>query len=117
MKNKIVVLDFGGQYAHLIANRIRRLGVYSEILDGETLAEQIPPCKGIILSGGPQSVYEKHSPQCDPKIFDIGVPILGICYGHHLMQYALGGKVSAEGIRNTVLQKLLLKNKTAFLKI
>jgi GMP synthase (glutamine-hydrolysing) len=93
MHNTIVVLDFGGQYAHLIANRIRRLGVYSEIVDGETLMEQIPSCKGIILSGGPQSVYDEKSTQCDPKIFDIGVPTLGICYGHQLMQHALGGHV------------------------
>jgi GMP synthase (glutamine-hydrolysing) len=110
MKNTIVVLDFGGQYAHLIANRIRRLGVYSEILDGETLAEQIPQCKGIILSGGPQSVYDEKSPQCDPKIFDIGVPVLGICYGHQLMQHALGGKVASGKTREYGFAELTVKS-------
>jgi len=90
---KIVVLDFGGQYAHLIANRIRRLGVYSEIKDPETLAKDLKNYKGIILSGGPMSVYSEKAPHCDKEIFSLGLPILGICYGHQLMQYLLGGEV------------------------
>ena len=93
MHDKIAVLDFGGQYAHLIANRIRRFGVYSEILDNETSFRDLKDYKGIILSGGPQSVNDPHSPKCDGRIFDLGIPILGICYGHQLMQHSLQGVV------------------------
>ncbi len=89
----IAVLDFGGQYAHLIANRIRRLNVYSEILDAETPAEKLKNFKGIILSGGPQSVYDPDSIKCDPEIFRLGIPILGICYGHQLLVQMEGGMV------------------------
>ena len=89
----IVILDFGGQYAHLIANRVRRLGAYSEIRTAETPAEELKDAAGIILSGGPQSVYEKGSPQADPKIFDLGIPVLGLCYGHQWIAHVLGGKV------------------------
>ena len=90
---KVAVLDFGGQYAHLIANRVRRLGVYSEILDPETSAEDLKHYKGLILSGGPNSVYAEGAPHADTKLFELGVPVLGICYGHQLMQHFLGGKV------------------------
>ncbi len=90
---KIAVLDFGGQYAHLIANRIRRLGVYSEIRDSDTSADELKKYKGIIFSGGPMSVYAKNAPHCDKKIFELGIPVFGICYGHQLMQYLLGGEV------------------------
>ncbi len=90
----IVVLDFGGQYAHLIASRVRRFGVYAEILPVETPAEELRGVAGIILSGGPQSVYDPASPQGDPQIFELGVPVLGICYGLHWMTQALGGTVS-----------------------
>ncbi|MFH0820839.1 MAG: glutamine-hydrolyzing GMP synthase [Candidatus Peregrinibacteria bacterium] len=92
---KISVLDFGGQYAHLIANRIRRLGVYSEIRDSDTPASELASYKGLILSGGPMSVYAKNAPHCDPGIFKLGIPVLGICYGHQLMQHFLGGKVAS----------------------
>jgi GMP synthase (glutamine-hydrolysing) len=91
--DKIAVLDFGGQYAHLIANRIRRLNVYSEILDGLTPAEKLKEYKGIILSGGPQSVYDEDSIKCDPGILELGVPLLGICYGHQLLAYIQGSNV------------------------
>ena len=90
----IVVLDFGGQYAHLIARRVRQCGVYSEIKDAETSAEELKGAAGIILSGGPQSVYDPKSPQGDPALFDLGIPVLGICYGLHWMTKALGGEVS-----------------------
>ncbi len=93
MHQKIAVLDFGGQYAHLIANRVRRLGVYSEILDNEIHADQLKDYKGIILSGGPMSVNSEYAPKCDPRIFNLGIPILGICYGHQLMQHMLHGVV------------------------
>lgn len=91
--NKIAILDYGSQYTHLIATRIRRLGVYSEILSSSTKAEDLRDYKGIILSGGPSSVYEKGAPSVDPAIFDLGKPVLGICYGHQLITHLLGGKV------------------------
>jgi len=97
--DKIVVLDFGGQYAHLIANRVRRLGVYSDIRDGETPASELHDYKGVILSGGPQSVHEKESVKCDAGVFQLGVPVLGICYGHQLMAYVLGGQVGLGKVR------------------
>lgn len=97
--DKIAVLDFGGQYAHLIANRIRRLGVYSEIFEGETSAENLREFKGLILSGGPASVREANSPTCDPAIFELGIPVLGICYGHQLMAKVLRGKVEKGQVR------------------
>ena len=91
--DKIVVLDFGGQYAHLIANRIRRLNVYSEIKDGDTSAELLKEYKGIILSGGPASVSGEGAFHADPHIFKLGIPIFGICYGHQLINHMLGGEV------------------------
>ncbi|MHA1595035.1 MAG: glutamine-hydrolyzing GMP synthase [Candidatus Baldrarchaeia archaeon] len=92
----IVVLDFGGQYSHLITRRVRECNVYSELLPYNMPAEKIleKDPKGIILSGGPASVYEKDAPVCDPKVFDLKVPVLGICYGLQLMAHMLGGKVS-----------------------
>ncbi|MCF7905904.1 glutamine-hydrolyzing GMP synthase [Candidatus Gracilibacteria bacterium] len=95
MHEKIIILDFGGQYAHLIANRIRRQNVLAEIWSIETPLEQFQDksVKGLILSGGPQSVFEKDSPKCDKGIFDLGIPILGICYGHQFVTHTLGGKV------------------------
>ncbi|OPA75525.1 glutamine-hydrolyzing GMP synthase [Paenibacillus selenitireducens] len=91
----IVVLDFGGQYNQLIARRIRDLGVYSELLPFNTSAERIREIapKGLVFSGGPESVYAENSPQVDPEIFELGIPILGICYGMQLMAHQLGGKV------------------------
>lgn len=92
---RIVVLDFGAQYAQLIARRVREQHVYCQILrhdiSAERLAELAP--KGIILSGGPSSVYEDGAPKCDPDLFRLGIPVLGICYGMQLMCQALGGKV------------------------
>ena len=92
---RIVVLDFGSQYAQLIARRVREQNVYCQILrhdiKAERLAEIAP--KGIILSGGPASVYEDGAPRCDPELFKLGIPVLGICYGMQLTCEALGGKV------------------------
>lgn len=111
----IAVLDFGGQYAHLIANRVRRLGVYSEILDAEVSVDELKGYKGIILSGGPQSVYDEASPKCDPKLFELGVPVLGICYGHQLMQHILGGKVISGKTKEYGMAELnILKNDGLF---
>lgn len=91
----IVVLDFGGQYNQLIARRIRDLGVYSELLPYNTPVERIKQLspKGIVFSGGPSSVYAENAPHIDPALYDIGVPIFGICYGMQLMAHQLGGKV------------------------
>ncbi|MCG9874298.1 MAG: glutamine-hydrolyzing GMP synthase [Leptospiraceae bacterium] len=94
---KIAVVDFGGQYSHLIASRVRRLGAYTEILSNEEGMEKYASYSGIILSGGPSSVYEKDSPQIAPEIFQLGIPILGICYGHQLTMKILGGKVESTG--------------------
>ena len=82
---KIAVLDSGGQYCHLIARKVRELGVYAEILPvGVDLAETREH-QGIILSGGPSSVFDEASPQPDPRLFESGKPLLGICYGHQLL--------------------------------
>jgi GMP synthase (glutamine-hydrolysing) len=91
----IVILDFGSQYSELIARRIRETQVYSEVLSYRTSAEQLRQIapKGIILSGGPSSVYDKYAPQCDPEIWGLGIPILGVCYGMQLMVKQLGGCV------------------------
>ena len=94
-KQKILILDFGSQYTQLIARRVRELKVYCEIHPFlMPLAEirKFAP-QGIILSGGPRSVYEPDAPTVDPEVFNLGVPVLGICYGIQLMNHLLGGKV------------------------
>ncbi len=92
----IVILDFGSQYSELIARRIRETQVYSEVLSYRTTAEQLRQLnpKGIIFSGGPSSVYDQRAPHCDPEIWNLGVPILGVCYGMQLMVQQLGGEVA-----------------------
>jgi len=96
-KNKdwVAILDFGSQYTHLIVRRVREYGVYSEIVDYNISASSLlgRSAKAIILSGGPASVTKRFSPLCDRDIFDIGIPILGICYGAQLMAKMLGGRV------------------------
>ena len=91
--DKIIVLDFGSQYNQLITRRIREFGIYSELLSHKITAEEIKKInpKGIIFSGGPNSVYDKDAFRIDPKIYELGIPILGICYGMQLMAYNLGG--------------------------
>ncbi|MBI3944506.1 MAG: glutamine-hydrolyzing GMP synthase, partial [Armatimonadetes bacterium] len=91
----VIVLDFGAQYSQLIARRIRECSVYCEILPAETPAAEIERRrpKGIVFSGGPASVYEEGAPRCDERLFALGIPILGICYGHQLMAQVLGGRV------------------------
>lgn len=90
---QITVLDAGGQYCHLIARKIRDLGVYADVKPSETAASELAGRKGIIISGGPDSVYEPGSPQIDPVILSTGNAVLGICYGQQLMTYVLGGTV------------------------
>ena len=93
----IIVLDFGGQYNQLIARRIRECGVYCEVKSYKTPIDEIKAKnpKGIIFTGGPNSVYDENSPHIGKEIFELGVPVLGICYGCQLMAYTLGGKVSS----------------------
>lgn len=92
----VLILDFGGQYTQLIARRVRECHVYSEIISFDTSVEEIAARspKAIILSGGPASVYEPNAPKCDPGVFTLGIPILGICYGTQLMASELGGVVT-----------------------
>ncbi|MCL4132835.1 UNVERIFIED_CONTAM: hypothetical protein GTU68_029214 [Idotea baltica] len=98
---RILVLDFGSQYAQLIARRVREQSVYCEIVKHDITPEQIKSHNpvGLILSGGPNSVYEDGAPKCHPGIFDIGIPVLGICYGMQLVCENLGGKVSSTNTR------------------
>ena len=93
--DKIIVLDFGSQYNQLITRRIRDFGIYSELLPHDLSIEKIKEMnpKGIIFSGGPNSVYDEGALKVDPEIFKLGIPILGICYGMQLMSYDLDGKV------------------------
>lgn len=95
--DKIIVLDFGSQYNQLITRRIREFGVYSELLSHKITAEEIKQInpKGIIFSGGPNSVYDDDAFRVDPEIYQLGIPILGICYGMQLMAYNLGGRVES----------------------
>ena len=91
----VVILDFGSQYSELIARRIRETQVYSEVISYRTTAAQLKLLnpKGIILSGGPSSVYDERAPKCDPEIWNLGIPVLGVCYGMQLMVQQLGGEV------------------------
>ena len=91
----VLILDYGSQYTQLIARRIRESSVYCEIHPGTLSIAQILALapSAIVLSGGPQSVYAAESPKSDPAIFDLGLPVLGICYGEQLMAHQLGGKV------------------------
>jgi GMP synthase (glutamine-hydrolysing) len=101
----ILVLDFGGQYCHLIGRRIREHGVFSEIVPHDITPEEIKALnekfnlKGLILSGGPASVYEKNAPQINPQILTLGLPVLGLCYGHQLIAQIVKGKVSPAACR------------------
>ncbi len=94
-RQTIMILDFGSQYSELIARRIRETQVYSEVISYRTTAQQLAAIapKGIILSGGPSSVYDEKAPQCDPEIWNLGIPVLGVCYGMQLMVKQLGGVV------------------------
>lgn len=97
----MLVVDFGAQYAQLIARRVREANVYSEIVPHTITAAEVAARQpaGIVLSGGPSSVYETGSPELDPGILELGVPVLGICYGFQVMAQQLGGEVAHSGLR------------------
>ena len=95
-QEKVIVIDFGGQYNQLVARRVRECNVYCEIYSYRTPLDQIRKMnpKGIILTGGPNSVYEEGAATAPKELFELGVPVLGLCYGAQLMNYVLGGKVA-----------------------
>src|SRR5262245_52917420 len=113
----IPILDFGSQYAQLIARRVREQGVYSELVRPDISVDELSKLKprGIILSGGPSSVYEPGAPKCDPKIFELGVPVLGICYGMQLGAYLLGGEVKPAKAREFGRAKLNITQEDPFI--
>ncbi len=115
---KILILDFGSQYTQLIARRVRESKVYSEIVPYHVSLTQIEAQRpsGIILSGGPASVYDKNAPLCDPGLFKLSVPILGICYGMQLMTHLLGGKVARASKREYGRADLLIDDSSDLFK-
>ena len=108
----ILILDFYGQYNQLIARRVRECNVYSEIVPFNTPIEKIKEKnpKGIIFTGGPASVYAENAPMCDKEVFNLGIPILGICYGMQLMTYSLGGKVKRADKREYGITEVSIDN-------
>jgi GMP synthase (glutamine-hydrolysing) len=118
----ILVLDFGGQYCHLIGRRVREQGVYSEIVPHDITPSEIRSLdkkfrvKGLILSGGPDSVFEKDAPRCDPAILELKLPILGLCYGHQLIAYLAGGKVEPTSHREYGIATVTIEHPTGILK-
>jgi len=117
-REKILILDFGSQYNQLIARKVRELSVFCEIVPPDTSADSIDrkSIKGIILSGGPASVYQKGAPHCDPKIFKLGIPVLGICYGMQLMAKTLGGSVERAPSREYGRATLTVTDNTTLFK-
>jgi GMP synthase (glutamine-hydrolysing) len=101
LEDSIAILDFGSQYSQLIARRIRELNTFSELFPFSITASELKRLrpKGIIFSGGPNSVYETNAPKCDSEIWKLGIPVLGVCYGMQLMAYELGGKVEQAQVR------------------
>jgi GMP synthase (glutamine-hydrolysing) len=97
----ILIVDFGAQYGHLIARRVRELNVFCQVVRHDLSAERVRELRprGLILSGGPASVYAPGAPRCDPKLFDLGIPVLGICYGMQLACHLMGGEVKPAGHR------------------
>ena len=120
MKNNelILILDFGGQYNQLIARRVRECNVYSEVVPYDISIEKIKEKnpKGIIFTGGPASVYGEESPRCTDGIFELGIPVLGICYGMQLMTYTLGGKVAKASKREYGTTDVKIDNSSLLFK-
>ena len=111
-RETILILDFGGQYTQLIARRIREANVYCEIVPYDISPEEIKKIdpKGIVLSGGPASVYVKNAPKCDKEIFELGYPVLGICYGAQLMTELLGGRVAPAPVKEYGKTEVVINN-------
>ncbi len=113
-KQLVAVMDFGGQYSHLIVRRCRNLGVYAELIPHttpyKTIKEMNPAA--VILSGGPSSIYADGAPVCDPEILNLGIPVLGICYGAQLIAHIMGGDVNRAGMREYGKTELLVDDKT-----
>jgi GMP synthase (glutamine-hydrolysing) len=118
LRGGIAVLDFGGQYSHLICRRVRALGVYSGLLPYDTSADKLRAMgvAGVILSGGPASVYEEGAPRPDPKLFEAGIPVLGICYGYQLIVQAHGGEVEHVGRREYGRVEVRVKDRVGILQ-
>ncbi|PIR96773.1 MAG: glutamine-hydrolyzing GMP synthase [Candidatus Doudnabacteria bacterium CG10_big_fil_rev_8_21_14_0_10_41_10] len=110
----IYVLDYGSQYSHLIVRRIRELGVYAELVPCNISLEKLKQADGIILSGGPQNLSEKSALRIDKRVFNLGIPILGICYGQQLIAFELGGKVKAARHREYGPTEVTIKPKGIF---
>ncbi len=111
---KIIVLDFGSQYTHLLARRVRELKVFSEIMAPTVSSDELRKAKGIILSGGPKSVYEKDAVAFNPELFSLGVPILGLCYGQQLIGHEMGGKVVSGKVKEYGMAKLTARDGALF---
>lgn len=111
-REKILIIDFGSQYNQLIARKVRELNVFCEIVPPDFKVDAIDPdeIKGIIFSGGPASVYAKNAPTCDERVFDLGIPVLGICYGMQLMSKLLGGHVERSHFREYGRAQLTVTN-------
>ena len=111
-RETVIVIDFGGQYNQLVARRVRECNVYCEIYSYKTDIEKIKSMnpKGIILTGGPNSCYEADSPTYTKELFELGIPVLGLCYGAQLMQHILGGKVERAEVREYGKTEVFVEN-------
>ena len=114
-KERVIVIDFGGQYNQLVARRVRECNVYCEIYSYKTDIAQIKAMKpkGIILTGGPNSCYEENAPTYAKELFEMGIPVLGLCYGAQLMMLLLGGKVEKAPVREYGKTEVLLDSSSA----
>lgn len=114
-RETVIVIDFGGQYNQLVARRVRECNVYCEIYSYKTdlakIREMNP--KGIILTGGPNSCYEPEAATCSPELFEMGIPVLGLCYGAQLMMQVLGGKVEKAPVREYGKIEVSVNNSSA----
>lgn len=118
MRDLVLVIDFGGQYNQLIARRVREFGVYCEVVPYNYGIEKIKDKnpKGIIFTGGPNSVYGEDTPQIEKEVFELGVPVLGICYGQQLMSHLLGGRVDTAPVREYGKSHVNLDNSSKLFK-
>jgi GMP synthase (glutamine-hydrolysing) len=116
MKDIIYVLDFGSQYSHLITRRIREAGVLAELVSPDFSIDKLAESKGIIFSGGPQNLSEKSALRVDKRVFNLGIPILGICYGMQLTAFMLGGKVKAGNVSEYGSTEISVKKSSSILK-